>query len=103
MTYATSVGIDIAHNGKSMVNCDLIPELPMTFLFYTFPEEGNYILTVTFFDKNRTRPELATASFPLTISVSRGRMRALYIAALIVSILLGLLGWYWRGHRHGAS
>ena len=51
VTYPTSVGINIGHNGKSVVNCDLIPELPVTFLFYTFPEGGNYTLTVTFFDK----------------------------------------------------
>ena len=50
---ATSVGIDIGHNGKSMVNCDLVPELPMTFLYYTFPEGGDYTLTVSFFDSKR--------------------------------------------------
>ncbi len=74
VTYPTSVGIDIGHNGKSVVNCDLVPELPGTFLFYTFPEGGNYTLTVTFFDKNRDKQEVATATFPLTISASTGRM-----------------------------
>jgi hypothetical protein len=103
VTNATSVGINIGHNGKMMVNCDLITESPITFLFYTFPEGGNYTLTVTFFDKNRDRQELATASFPLTISGSRGNMRALYIAALIVSIILGLLVAYWRARRRGAG
>ena len=102
LTYVTSVGIDIGHNGKSMVNCDLIPESPMTFLFYTFPEAGKYTLKVTFFDKNRDRQELATALFPLTISRSGGNTRVLYIAALLVSILLGLLGVYWGAGRRGA-
>jgi hypothetical protein len=103
LTYVTSVGIDIGHNGKSMVNCDLIPELPTTFLFYTFPEAGNYNLKVTFFDKNRDRQELATAIFPLTISRSGGRARALYIAALVATIFLGLLGVYWGARRRGAG
>ena len=94
VTLATSVGIDIGRNGKSMVNCDLIPELPATFLFYTFPEGGSYTLKVTFFDKNRDRPELATASFPLTISAARNNIRAPYIAALFASIVMGLLGFY---------
>jgi hypothetical protein len=99
---ATSVGIDISHNGKSMVNCDLIPEEPMTFLFYTFPESGNYTLKVTFFDSKRARQDLATASFPLTISGPKGNLRALYIAALFTSIILGLLGGFWVAHRRGA-
>jgi hypothetical protein len=103
VTLVTSVGIDIGHNGKSMVNCDLVPELPITFLFYTFPEEGNYTLTVTFFDKNRNRPELATASFPLTISGSRTKARALYVAASFATILLALLGWYWGKRRRRAA
>ena len=46
VSLATSVGIDISHNGKSMVNCDLITEEPMTFLYYTFPESGNEPLGV---------------------------------------------------------
>ena len=102
LTYVTSVGIDIGHNGKSMVNCDLIPELPTTFLFYTFPEAGSYNLKVTFFDKNRDRQELATAIFPLTISRSGGRTRTLYIAASLVGIFLALLGIYWRARSRGA-
>ena len=56
LTTPTSVGIDIGHNGKSMVNCDLITEMPNTFFFYTFPEGGNYTLKVTFFDSKRTPP-----------------------------------------------
>jgi hypothetical protein len=103
VTNATSVGINIGHNGKMMVNCDLIPELPTTFLFYTFPEGGNYTLTVTFFDKNRDRQELATATFPLAISGSSGRTRALYIAALFASVILGLLVVYWIAQRRGAK
>jgi hypothetical protein len=95
----TSVGLDIEHNGKPMVNGDLITELPNTFLFYTFPEGGTYTLKVTFFDSRRTPPGLATASFPLTISGGRSGMRALYIAALPVCLLLGLVAGYWGAHR----
>jgi hypothetical protein len=99
LTTPTSVGLDIGHNGKSMVNCDLITELPNTFFFYAFPESGSYTLKVTFFDSKRVPQELATASFPLTIAGSGGKMRAFYIGALFVSILLGLLGGYWGARR----
>jgi hypothetical protein len=95
----TSVGLDIQHNGKPMVNGDLITELPNTFLFYTFPESGTYTLKVTFFDSRRTPPALATASFPLTISGARSGMRVLYIAALPVCILLGILAGYWGARQ----
>jgi hypothetical protein len=98
----TNVGLDLGHNGKSMVNCDLIMEPPITFLFYTFPEAGNYTLKVTFFDKHRSPEELATASFPLTISGSASKLRALYIGALFVSIILGLLVGYWGARRRTA-
>jgi len=98
----TSVGIDIGRDGKSLVNCDIITELPNTFFFYTFPEGGNYTLKVTFFDAKRTPSELASASFPLTISGSGSKMRALYIAALFGCILLGLLGGYWGARRRTA-
>jgi hypothetical protein len=84
----TSVGLDIGHNGKSMVNCDLTTQDPTTFLIYAFPEKGSYTLKVQFFDKDRS---LATASFPLTISGSTDKWQALYIAALIASPILG----YW--------
>ena len=47
------MGLDIAHDGKSMLNCDLITDPQTTFLFYTFPEAGNYTLKVAFFDKQR--------------------------------------------------
>jgi hypothetical protein len=103
LTTPTSVGLYIGHNGKSMVNCDLIPESPNTFLFYTFPEGGDYTLKVTFFDAKRAQQELATASFPLTISGSAGKMRSLYVAALFASILLGLLGGYWVARRRAAG
>ena len=99
---ATSVGIDIGHDGKSMVNCDLVVEPPITFLIYTFPESGNYTLTVSFFNRNLGQQRLATASFPLTISGSRGNIRAQYLAALFASILLGLMAGYWRVRRRGA-
>jgi len=99
---ATSVGIDIRHDGKSMVNCDLVVEPPMTFLIYTFPERGKYTLTVSFFNRNLGQQRLATASFPLTISGSRGNIRAQYLAALFASILLGLMAGYWRVRRRGA-
>jgi len=99
---ATSVGIDIGHDGKSMVNCDLVVEPPITFLIYTFPERGNYTLTVSFFNRNLGQQRLATASFPLTISESRGNIRAQYLAALFASILLGLMAGYWGARRRGA-
>jgi hypothetical protein len=99
---ATSVGIDIGHDGKSMVNCDLVVEPPITFLIYTFPERGKYTLTVSFFNRNLGQQRLATASFPLTISGSRGNIRAQYIAALFASILLGLMAGYWGARRRGA-
>jgi hypothetical protein len=67
LTTPTSIGIDIGHNGKSLVNCDLITEMPNTFLFYVFPEGGDYTLKVTFFDSRRSPPQLATATFPLKI------------------------------------
>src|ERR1700722_15438181 len=38
----TNVTVNIEHNGKTMVNCDLIMEPPLTLLVYTFPEGGNY-------------------------------------------------------------
>jgi len=99
---ATSVGIDIGHDGKSMVNCDLVVEPPITFLIYTFPERGKYTLTVSFFNRNLGQQRLATASFPLTISGSRGNIRAQYLAALFASILLGLMAGYWRVRRRRA-
>ena len=98
----TSVGIDIEHNGKPFVNCDIITEMPNTFFFYTFPEGGTYTLKVTFFDSRRTPPALATASFPLTISGAGGKMRALYISALFSCLLLGLLGGYWGARKRAA-
>ena len=99
---ATSVGIDIGHDGKSMVNCDLVVEPPITFLIYTFPERGKYTLTVSFFNRNLGQQRLATASFPLTISGSRGNIQAQYLAALFASILLGLMAGYWGARRRGA-
>jgi hypothetical protein len=96
---ATSVGIDIGHDGKSMVNCDLVVEPPMTFLIYTFPESGNYTLTVSFFNRNLGQQRLATASFPLTISASRGSIRVQYLGAIFAIILLGLMAGYWKARR----
>ena len=99
----TSVGLDIEHNGKSMANGDLITELPNTFFFYTFPEGGAYTLKVTFFDAKRTPQVLATASFPLTISASGGKLRLLYVAAIFIGILLGLLVGYRAAGRRTAK
>jgi hypothetical protein len=96
----TNVTVDIEHNGKTMVNSDLIMEPPLTLLVYTFPEGGEYTLKTTFYDHDHT---MATASFALTISGSTVTTRVLYIAALFVSILLGLLGGYWVARRRGAS
>jgi hypothetical protein len=99
LTTPTSIGIDIGHNGKSLVNCDLITEMPNTFLFYTFPEGGDYTLKVTFFDSKRAQQALATASFPIRISGSGSKMRAVYITALFACIILGLVGGYWGARR----
>jgi hypothetical protein len=103
LTTPTSVGLDIEHKGKSIVNGDLITELPNTFFFYTFPEGGAYSLKVTFFDAKRTPPALATAVFPLTISGSSAKSRLFYIAALCVSILVGLLLGCWGARRRIAG
>ena len=103
LTTPTSIGIDIGHNGKSLVNCDLITEMPNTFLFYVFPEGGDYTLKVTFFDSRRSPPQLATATFPLKISEAKGKMRPLYIAAILASLIVGLAGGYWGARRRGTS
>jgi hypothetical protein len=95
----TNVTVDIEHDGKTMVNSDLIMEPPLTLLVYTFPEGGSYTLKTTFYDKDRT---LATASFPLTISGARITTRLLYIAAFLLCILLALYGGYWAARRRGA-
>lgn len=99
LTTPTSVGLDIEHEGKSMVNGDLITELPNTFFFYTFPEGGVYSLKVTFFDAKRTPQALATAIFPLSISGSGAKSKLFDIAALCISILVGLLLGYWGARR----
>lgn len=99
LTTPTSIGIDIGRNGKSLVNCDLITEMPNTFLFYTFPEGGDYTLKVTFFDSKRAQQALATALFPIRISGSGSNMRAAYIAALFACTILGLVGGYWGARR----
>ena len=92
VTTPTSVGIDIGHNGKSMVNCDLITEMPITFLFYTFPEGGDYTLKVTFFDNRRAPQALATATFPLTISGSGEQNASTIHCRIIREHHLGALG-----------
>jgi len=99
LTTPTSIGIDIGRNGKSIVNCDLITEMPNTFLFYTFPEGGDYTLKVTFFDSKRAQQVLATATFPIRISGSGSKMRAVFVAALFACIVLGFVGGYWGARR----
>jgi hypothetical protein len=103
LTTPTSIGIDIGRSGKSIVNCDLITEMPNTFLFYTFPEGGDYTLKVTFFDSKRAQQVLATATFPIRISGSGSRMRVVYIAALFACIILGFVGGYWGARRRAAG
>ena len=99
----TSIGIDIGQNGKSLVNCDLITEMPNTFLFYVFPEGGVYSLKVTFFDSRRSPPQLATATFPLKISQAKGKMRPFYIGAIFASLGVGLMGGYWGARQRATS
>jgi hypothetical protein len=99
----TGVGIDIGHNGKSMVNCNLITDPQLTFLIYTFPEPGAYTLKVTFFDTHRDPPNLATASFPLAISGSSDRTRSRYIAIFVLSLLLGLPAGYWAARTRPST
>lgn len=95
----TGVGIDIGHNGKSMVNCNLITDPQFTFLIYTFPEAGPYTLKVTFFDTHRDPPNLVTASFPLAISGPSDRTTTRYTAIFVLSLFLGLLAGYWSARR----
>jgi hypothetical protein len=102
LTLPTSIGVDIAHNGKSILNCDLLTEMPNTFLFYSFPEGGSYTMKVTFFDVKRSPPQLASATFPLTISGSRSAMRLLIPAALIACLGVGLVAGYWGSRRRPA-
>jgi hypothetical protein len=102
LTLPTSIGVDIAHNGKSILNCDLLTEMPNTFLFYSFPEGGSYTMKVTFFDAKRSPPQLASATFPLTISGSRSAMRLLIPAALIACLGVGLVAGYWGSRRRPA-
>ena len=98
----TNVAVDIWHEGKSMMNVDLISEQPITLLVYTFPEAGDYKLTVTFYDKGRMPQELATASFDLKISGSTFTTRVLYVA-LFASVVLGVFGGYWRTRKKGIA
>lgn len=99
----TGVGIDIGHNGKSMVNCNLITDPQLTFLIYTFPEAGAYTLKVTFFDTHRDPPNVATASFPLAISGSSDWTRSRHIAIFVVSLFLALLAGYWGARRQRST
>ena len=96
----TNVTVDIEHNGKTMVNSDLIMEPPLTLLVYTFPEGGDYTLKTTFYNGNNT---LATASFPLSISGSKISTRVFYLVAFLVTILLGLWAGYWGARRRGVG
>jgi hypothetical protein len=102
---STSVGIDIGHDGKSLLNCDLITDPQVTFLFYTFPEAGDYTLTVSFFDKDHSPQQLATATFPITISGSATAKRARTgtVATALVGVALGLLAGYWGARRQKAG
>lgn len=100
----TNVGINIAHNGHlMMVNCNLIVDPQMTFIYYTFPEPGTYTLKVEFFDTRRPPMEqkLASASFPIQIA-SHGLTRFAYIAGFAVTFVAGLAAGYW-GIRSRAS
>lgn len=98
---ATNVGINIAHNGHiMMVNCDLIVDPNMTFIYYTFPEPGTYTLKVEFFDNRRAPMEqkLASASFPIQIG-SHGLTRFAYVAGVVSTFVAGLAAGYWGRAR----
>lgn len=96
----SNVTVDIEHDGVTMVNSNLIMEPPLTLLVYTFPEGGSYTLKTTFYDGNNM---LATGAFDLSISGSSIGRRFLYIAAILVCILLGLMGGYWFARRRATS
>jgi hypothetical protein len=100
----TNVGVNIAHNGSMMVNCDLIVDPQMTFIYYTFPEPGTYTLKVEFFDTRRApmQQKLASASFPITIG-SRGLARSVYIAGFVGTFLAGLAAGYWGKRTRAAA
>jgi hypothetical protein len=93
---ATNVGINIAHDGQMMVNCDLTVDPQMTFIYYTFPESGAYTLKVEFFDTRRgpMQQKLASASFPINIG-SHGLTRSAYIAGFVGTFVAGLAAGYW--------
>jgi len=99
----TNVGVNIAHNGRMMVNCDLLVDPQMTFIYYTFPEPGTYTLKVEFFDTRRAsmQQKLASASFPITIGSQR-LTRFAYIAGFVGTFVAGLAAGYW-GKRPRAS
>ncbi len=94
----TSVNVDIAHNGKTMVISDLLVQLPITYITYTFPEAGTYTLKTTFYNGDTV---LATGAFVLTISGSSIKTRIMYGAAITVGILFVLGVGYWIGRRQG--
>lgn len=93
---ATNVGVNIKHNGQMMVNCDLLVDPQMTFLYYTFPESGTYTLKVEFFDTRRPpmQQKLASASFPIQIG-SHGLTRFAYVAGFAGTFVAGLAAGYW--------
>ena len=99
----TNVGINIEHNGRMMVNCNLTIDPQMTFIYYTFPESGRYTLKVEFFDSRRPpmQQKLASASFPITIG-SSGLTRYVYLAGFVGTFVAGLAAGYW-GKRARAS
>jgi hypothetical protein len=92
----TNVGVNIAHNGQMMVNCDLMVDPQMTFVYYTFPEPGTYTLKVEFFNTRREplQQKLASASFPIQIG-SHGLTRFAYIGGFVGTFVAGLAAGYW--------
>lgn len=89
----SDVAVNIEHNGKSTMKADLLMQPPLTLLIYTFPEAGDYTMTVTFYNAGRAASPLATASFPIAIAASTAAVRELFLTALLVLLILGLLGW----------
>ena len=92
----TNVAVSFEHKGAIVMDSDLLMEPPLTLLVFTFPEKGDYTLTVTFYNKDQ---KLAAASVPLSIGATFDVARALY---LTLSVILGIAIGYWGAQRRSS-